>query len=385
MRDSDTIASPAFILDVDALHQNLRVIRRVRERSGCKILLALKGFAMHAVFPLIRAVADGATASSLYEKLLADEGFAPDVHVYAPVYREDEWDMISDSIKHVTFNSLDQFFRYKDRLHGSSAGLRVNPRYSDVSTDLYNPSGAGSRLGVAPELLASFSELPEGIEGLHIHNLCESGAKATVETLDRIRTLYGRFLKSLSWINLGGGHLMTREGYDIDLLITGLRDLQQEYPNLDIYLEPGAAFVWDTGILRATVLDIVVDSGIQTAMLDTSFAAHMPDCLEMPYTPRVANATIISESSVLDDTTYRLGGCSCLAGDFVGSYRFPQGLERGDTIEFQDMMHYTMVKTTMFNGVNLPAIYTRKKDLSGSVTYDLVRSFTYEDFKSRLS
>ena len=262
----------------------------------------------------------------------------------------------------------------------------MNPRYSDVQTDLYDPSGAGTRLGVAPEILHALGDtLPEGIEGLHVHNLCESGADATVETLAQIRRLYGGYLQRLSWLNLGGGHLMTRDGYDIELLIDGLQDLKREFPDLEIYLEPGAAFVWDTGVLRATVLDIVSDSGIQTAMLDTSFAAHMPDCLEMPYTPRVAGADILKEPMVLDDRTYRLGGCSCLAGDFTGMYRFPEGLRIGDSVEFQDMMHYTMVKTNMFNGVNLPAIYVRTDDGSGSVVYELLRKFTFDDYKGRLS
>ncbi len=373
MIDSLHIPTPAFVLELEAFQRNLAVLDDFQQAAGVELILALKGFAMHRVFPLIREITAGAAASSLNEGLLAAE-FFPAVHTYAPAYREAEFDRLAALSKHVTFNSLDQFRRYRDRLGQAEAGLRVNPGWSDVATDLYNPCVVGSRLGVLPEALAA--GLPAGITGLHVHNLCESGAEALAVTITHIETRFGPLLDRVDWLNLGGGHLITRADYDRPAAIAALQALRQRHPRLRVILEPGAAFAWRTGVLVASVLDIVETGGLPVANLDTSFAAHMPDCLEMPYTPAVRGAVVNGDGP----HRYRLGGCSCLAGDTVGDYAFPQPLAIGDKLVFEDMMHYTMVKTNTFNGVALPEL-----GLWDNGRYETVARFGYDAYRARLS
>jgi carboxynorspermidine decarboxylase len=369
--------TPALVLDYDAFQRNLALIRELQQELPCTFLFALKGFGMHLVFPEIASCAQGASASSLNEALLASEFFTS-VHAYAPVYQPDEFDAIAKLSSHITFNSVDQYTRYKDRLGSSLAGLRVNPKYEVVETALYDPCSPGSRLGINP---ANLEELPSGITGLHVHNLCESGAQEMKGTLAAVENQYGRFFSRLSWLNLGGGHLVTRKGYDLKVFKDTVLTFNKKYPHIELIFEPGAAYVWETGELVSEILDIVSSDGIKTLMLDTSFTAHMPDCLEMPYTPRVVGATIVTTQLTREEgNRFRLGGASCLAGDWVGDYLFPSAPKIGDRLVFSDMMHYTMVKTTMFNGIAHPDI-----GMVRDGNYDVVRHFSYEEYKNRLS
>ena len=368
-----SLKHPAFVLNLDKLRRNLILMSRVQKESGAKILLALKGFSMWKVFPLLNEYLSGATASSLNESRLIYEEMGEKAHVYSPAFNPYE---IKDIIKYsstITFNSIHQWEKYKDEVLKSriSCGLRVNPEYSDVQTDLYNPGNPESRLGILEEEFPS--ELPKGIEGLHMHTLCESSAVAFENLLKSFTIKFGRFLPQLNWVNFGGGHLMTKKGYDVDHLIKTIKEFKKQY-QVEVYLEPGSAVVWDTGELVAHVLDIVHGRSVKTAILDVSFTAHMPDTLEMPYRPEIVEAGDFPH-------LYRIGGVSCLAGDFMEPYGFQQPLEIGNQIIFRDMMHYTMVKTTMFNGVNHPAIYTWS-EIEG---FSCLRKFTFEDFKNRLS
>ena len=379
MLDATKVAhTPAFVLENEAFEKNLSLIRNLQKELPCTFLFALKGFGMHRVFGEIATSAQGATASSLNEARLAREYFSS-VHAYAPVYQPEEFDAIAKLSSHITFNSIDQYVRYKERVHTSLAGLRVNPKYEVVETALYDPCSPGSRLGINPINLA---ELPLGITGLHVHNLCESGAQQMKGTLDAVERLYGRFFPQITWLNLGGGHLVTREGYDLKLFKETVLAFSRKYPHIELIFEPGAAYVWETGVLVSEILDIVESDGITTLMLDTSFTAHMPDCLEMPYTPRVRGAKIIEDKDKASETGHRLrlGGSSCLAGDWVGTYLFPTIPKVGDRLVFEDMMHYTMVKTTMFNGIALPDI-----GMFRDGKYEVVKHFSYEDYKGRLS
>ncbi len=362
--------TPAFVLEYALLQENLQKIKELQNRLPVSFLFALKGFAMHAVFDEIASCAVGATASSLNELLLAAPYFAQ-VHAYAPVYIEREFPSIASIATHITFNSLSQFEKHKDQLRGVEMSIRINPLYATVQTDLYNPCSVGSRLGVLPHQLLS---LPAGIVGLHCHNLCESSAEDTVNTLQSIQKHWAHLLPEIKYLNLGGGHLVTRKGYDTELFSKGILDFHNRYPHIALFLEPGAAFVWETGYLVTEILDIVKNGPITTLMLDTSFAAHMPDCLEMPYSPQVVGARLVDEGG------YRLGGCSCLAGDWVGSYDFEREPKIKDRLILQDMMHYTMVKTTMFNGIALPDIGIVKDD-----AYRVVKSFGFDDYQRRLS
>ncbi len=370
--------TPAFVLEFNAFKKNLSVISEIQKSTPCSFLFALKGFAMHRVFPEIARITRGAAASSLNEARLAKE-FFPEVHAYAPVYIPGDFAEIAGISTHITFNSLSQFEKHRKGLKGVQAGLRINPEYSTVETDLYNPCIPGSRLGIHASMLPC---LPEGITGLHSHNLCESGSEELAATLGNIERLYGHLLPHISWLNLGGGHLVTRRGYNLALLKETLRSFHAKYPHIELILEPGAAFVWETGVLVSEVADLVESGGITIAMLDTSFAAHMPDCIEMPYTPRIQGAEIVrKETPAAGSYRYRMGGATCLAGDAVGDYLFTSPLKPGDRVVFEDMMHYTMVKTTMFNGIGLPDIGISHEDSS----YELVRSFTYSDYRGRLS
>lgn len=379
MIDYTNVPSPSFVLEEARLKNNLELIRSVQERAGVKVILALKGFSMWRMFPTISGYLHGATASSLFEARLIYEEMGVKAHTYSPAYLPDEFPRIMHYSSHVTFNSIAQYQRYREELALSeeriSPGLRVNPLYSEVETQLYNPAAPGSRLGVTPEHLAS--GLPEGVEGLHAHTLCESSAQATEHLIGAVETHFGGLLSQLKWVNFGGGHLMTRKGYDLERLIKALKAFKDRHPHLEVILEPGSAIAWETGELVATVLDIVESGGIKTAIVDVSFTAHMPDTLEMPYRPKILGAS----DPLPGKPAYRIGGVSCLAGDFMEAYAFERPLEVGDRLVFLDMIHYTMVKTTMFNGVKHPNICLWHED--GAL--EVVRQFGYEDFKNRLS
>lgn len=374
------VPSPAFLIDTGRLEKNLQLIDQVQQETGVKVILALKGFATWPLFPLVYEYLHGATASSLNEARLIYEEMGTRAHTYSPAYIPEDFEDLLKYSSHITFNSLSQFERYRDQLTGAeevSAGLRVNPEYSEVETDLYNPAVPGSRLGILANALPE--SLPPEIEGFHVHTLCESSAKATEQLLFSLEKKFGKYLPHLKWVNFGGGHLMTRNGYDIDYLIQALQGFKKRHPHLEVILEPGSAIAWETGELVSTVLDIVESGGLKTAIVDVSFTAHMPDTLEMPYRPRILEANESGEGPY----QYRIGGVSCLAGDFMEVYGFDRELQVGDRLVFWDMIHYTMVKTTMFNGVQHPSIYQANfQDFDK--TLQLLRKFEYEDFKNRL-
>ncbi|OOZ35702.1 carboxynorspermidine decarboxylase [Solemya velesiana gill symbiont] len=373
--DITRVPTPCYVLEETRLRDNLALMAHVQQASGGRIILALKGYAMWSTFPMVREVLQGCTASSLNEALLASEEFGREVHVYAPAYTDTEMPRILELADHLSFNSFSQWHRFREQVlsAGVSCGIRVNPQVDEVETDMYNPCGSTSRLGVTPETFRP-KEL-EGIEGLHFHALCECGADSLERTLQAFEARFGQWIPRMKWINFGGGHLMTREGYDVDLLIRLVRDFRKRY-GTEVYLEPGGAVGWCTGPLVASVLDIV-HNNMDIAILDTSAAAHMHDVLEMPYRPMITGSGEPGDKA----HTYRLGGNTCLAGDVVGDYSFDEPLKVGDRIVLEDMIHYTFVKNTTFNGVNLPslAIWTSDDELK------IVRRFGYEDFKNRLS
>lgn len=372
------IPSPCFVLDEDLLRKNLELIKSVKDRAGVEIILAFKSFAMWGAFPIITEYIPSATASSVNEAQLAFEEMGSKAHTYAPAYKDSDFDKILAYSSHITFNSVSQFERLNNKVmeypQHVSMGLRINPEHSTVKTDLYNPGVPGSRLGIPSTQMPN--ELPNGIEGLHFHSLCESNSYDLENTIKAVEEKFGKFLPQIKWLNMGGGHLMTHKDYDVEHLISVLNAFKEKW-NLHLILEPGSAFNWGTGVLVSTVIDIVTNHSIQTAMLDVSFAAHMPDCLEMPYQPAIVGAT---NSVVEGKHVYKMGGNSCLAGDVMGDYSFDKELKVGDLVVFEDMIHYTMVKTTMFNGVTHPSIgiWSNKKG------FTLLRKFGYEDFKSRL-
>ncbi|WP_234733767.1 carboxynorspermidine decarboxylase [Tellurirhabdus bombi] len=374
--DYTQIPSPCFVLDEAKLRKNLSLIDQVQQSAGIRIILALKGFSMYSAFPLVKEYLGGATASSLNEVKLINEYMGVKSHTYAPAYRDDEFEEIKKGSSHITFNSLNQWEHFKDQVQGSgiSCGIRVNPQYSEVGTDLYNPCVPGSRLGVTRDQLGD--NLPEGLEGIHFHTLCENDSYTLERTLEALESRFASLLHQAKWVNMGGGHLMTREGYNTDHLIGLLKAFREKY-NVDVILEPGSAIAWQTGVLVATVLDLLDSQGIAVAMLDTSFSNHMPDTLEMPYKPRILDSY---HEPVTGKPTYRLGGMTCLAGDFMGDYSFDEPLQIGQKLVFDDMIHYTMVKTTSFNGVGLPSIGIWKEG-----RFELVKSYGYESFKDRLS
>jgi carboxynorspermidine decarboxylase len=372
-----TLPLPAYVLYEKDLIRNLELIRRVKDQSGASIILALKGFAMWSVFPLIRQYLDGGTASSLHEAMLIQEHMGEKAHTYCAAYIPEDFETMMDISSHITFNSLGEYQRYQQQVIQNPQikwGLRVNPGYSEVGTDLYNPCAPGSRLGIPHEQLGE--RLPEGITGLHFHALCENDSYTLERVLSHFEMHYGKYLDEVEWVNFGGGHLMTREGYDTDHLINLLRTFKAKY-NVDIILEPGSAIAWQTGDLVSRVLDIVDNNGLKTAMLDVSFTAHMPDTLEMPYKPAIEGAS----EPIAGKPTYRMGGMSCLSGDFMGDYSFEEELNPGDLLFFKDMMHYTMVKTTTFNGVRHPSIAI----LTSGGELKLIREFGYADYRNRLS
>ena len=378
MVDYSKVPSPCYVVDEVKLRANLELIRSVKDRAGVEIILAFKAFALWKLFGIVREYIPYSTASSLSEARLAFEEMGALAHTYSPAYTEKEFPVIAECSSHISFNSLSQFSRFYPYLQKMdrkvSCGLRINPEFSLVETDLYNPCAPGSRLGVVADLLED--GLPDGVEGLHCHTLCESSADDLELMLNAIEKGFARFLPKVKWLNLGGGHLMTREGYDVEKLISLLKNFKAKYPNLNIILEPGSAFAWRTGELVSSVVDVVENHGVKTAILDVSFACHMPDCLEMPYKPAIVGAT----DEVEGKPTYRMGGNSCLSGDFYGSWSFDKELSVGDKVVFEDMIHYTTVKTTMFNGISHPAIALWTKD--GKL--ELLREYSYEDYRSRM-
>lgn len=386
--DTNTFAQlhrPMYVLEESRLRRNLSLIKHVADTADVEIILAFKAYALWKTFPIFREYISATTASSLAEARLAAEKFGSKAHTYSPAYTDYEVDEIAACSSHLTFNSLTQYNRYHARVKEENAdislGLRINPRYCEVETDLYNPCAPGTRFGVSADRLPE--KLPADIEGLHCHCHCESGSDVFERSLAHIEEQFSPWFSQIRWINFGGGHLMTRSDYDIDRLIRLFQGFHERYPNLHIILEPGSAFAWQTGPLVSQVVDIVEDSGIRTAILNVSFTCHMPDCLEMPYTPAVRGANIVEEGTAAEvgGYVYRLGGNSCLSGDFMGSWRFDHELEVGENVIFEDMLHYTTVKTCTFNGISHPAIALVHE---GNNELEILRDYCVEDYFSRM-
>ena len=379
----EQVQTPMYIVEENLLRDNLSLIRDVAQRAGVEIIMAFKAFALWKTFPIVREYINSTTASSLSEARLAYEEFGAPAHTFSPAYTDSEIAQIAKCSSHLSFNSLSQYSRMREKAREANAqlsfGLRVNPEYSEISTLLYNPCAPGTRFGVSADKLPS--TLPSDIEGFHCHCHCESGADVFQRTLVHIEEKFAKWFPQLKWINFGGGHLMTRKDYDVELLVSILNDFHKRYPWLKVILEPGSAFAWQTGPLVAQVVDIVEDKGIKTAILDVSFTCHMPDCLEMPYQPEVRGAESVEMEKASEKNTYRLGGNSCLSGDFMGSWRFDHPLEIGEKLIFEDMIHYTTVKTNMFNGITHPSISMLKSD--GKL--QKMRIFGYSDYKNRMN
>lgn len=375
--DLSGVPNPSYVLHLGMLEDNLKTIDKVRQEAGVDIIVALKANATWAVFPLLAKHSDGATASSLAEARLISEEMGCKAHLYAPVYVEEEFDELLSYCSHVTFNSISQYQRYRTKAKeaGVSCGLRINPEYSTVDTDMYNPCSPQSRLGISPMALTDW---PEDVEGLHFHSLCESRPSDLYSTLRAVEEKFGHFFNRLKWINIGGGHLMTHKDYNENVLIEILRDFKHKYPHLRVILEPGSAFTWDTGVLLGRVEDVLCNGGRNIMMLNVSFACHMPDCLEMPYKPVVVGM----HDPIGKEVRWYMGGNSCLAGDYVGCWSFDVSRwpKVGDRVVFRDMIHYTMVKTTMFNGVSHPSmvLYDPEKG------FEVIRRFGYDDYKFRM-
>lgn len=383
------IPSPCYVMEEKLLRRNLELIKHVSDSAGVEIILAFKAFALWKTFGIFREYICTTTASSLFEARLAHEEFGCKAHTFSPAYTAEEFEQIAQCSSHLSFNSLSQYERFHDfplNCERPSFGIRINPEYSEIETELYNPCAPGSRFGVMASQLPDV--LPEDIEGFHCHCHCESSAESLQRTLVHIEEKFGKWLPKIKWLNLGGGHLMTRKGYNVDLLISILRDLRERYPNLSVILEPGSAFTWQTGPLVSQVVDVVENKGIRTAILNVSFTCHMPDCLEMPYQPEVRGAETIEECDAkttqgikpTDDYVYRLGGNSCLSGDFMGYWCFDHELKVGEYIIFEDMIHYTTVKTNMFNGIAHPSIAILRSN--GDI--EVLRKFGYEDYRDRM-
>ena len=376
--------SPCYVMEESLLRRNLSLIKSVSERAGVDIILAFKAFALWKSFPLFKEYGFCSTASSVNEAQLAFEEMGSLAHTYSPAYTDDNFPVFMKYSSHITFNSLSQLNRFYPLIQTSenniSCGLRINPEYSEVGTDLYNPCAPGSRMGVTADTIGE--KLPQGIEGLHFHTLCESTSYDLEKTLNVVESRFGRLLEQAKWLNMGGGHLMTRKDYDTEHLISLLKSFRARHPHLKVILEPGSAFAWQTGYLLTTVVDIVENKGIKTAIIDASFSCHMPDCLEMPYKPVIRGAEDITEAAAsASQNVYRIGGNSCLSGDFMGDWSFEKPLEVGDKLIFEDMIHYTTVKTTMFNGIPHPSIVIIHQD----GTPEIYRTYTYEDYKQRMS
>lgn len=383
--------TPYYMIEEQKLRRNLALISDVARRTQSEWILAFKAFALWKTFPIFREYITSTTASSLSEARLAFEEFGSKAHTFSPAYKDDEIDEIVRCSSHLTFNSLSQYERYHHRAGECSLGLRINPEYSEVGTLLYNPCAPGTRFGVSADKLPD--TLPSDIRGFHCHCHCESGSDVFERTLVHIEQKFSRWFPQIEWINFGGGHLVTRADYNIERLVRIMQGFHERYPHLKVIFEPGSAFAWQTGSLVSSVVDIVEDKGIRTAILDVSFTCHMPDCLEMPYYPDVRGAEHIDiaadnggltrtvrESPLLSAAIYRLGGNSCLAGDFMGYWRFPRELQVGDEVIFEDMIHYTTVKTNMFNGITHPSLTM----LHADGRLELLRRFTYEDYRNRM-
>ncbi len=383
--NEETLATPYYIVYEDKLRDNMRKLKEVESRAGVKIIMAFKANALWKTFPIISEYFKASTASSLNEMKLSLDYLGEDVHAYCPVYTDSSFPQFLKGCSHITFNSLAQFNKYyplikqhneslSDTSRKVSAGLRINPRCSVIETDIYNPMLPGSRFGVEAE---EIGELPEGLEGFHFHALCESDSHDLEKVLNVVEEKYGKWLDKIKWLNMGGGHLITRKDYDTEHLIGLLKAFKERHPGLEIIMEPGSAFTWQTGDLVTEVLDVVENSGIKTAIIDASFACHMPDCLEMPYKPVIAEA--LSDEQT-DGYSYRLGGNSCPSGDYVGGWRFDKPLKVGDRLRLMDMNHYTTVKTNMFNGIQHPSIWLSTTD--GELK--LLREYTYDDYRQRM-
>lgn len=378
------INRPMYIIEEERLRRNLQLISDVAKRSNTEIILAFKAFALWKTFPIFREYINATTASSLAEARLALDKFGSKAHTFSPAYTDYEIDEIADCSSHITLNSLSQYNRLHERVKARnndiSLGLRINPEYSEIETDIYNPCAPGTRFGTSADKLPD--TLPAGIDGFHCHCHCENGSDVFVRTLAHIEEKFAKWFSQIKWINFGGGHLMTRKDYDIELLVDTLNDFHKRYPWLHVIMEPGSAFGWQTGPLVAQVVDIVEDKGIKTAILNVSFSCHMPDCLEMPYHPAVRGAETLEEN--IDYTlpyTYRLGANSCLSGDFMSAWRFDHELKIGENIIFEDMIHYTTVKTTMFNGISHPALAIVRKEGN---RLEILRDFGVNDYISRM-
>lgn len=379
--DINKLPSPCYLVDERLLEKNLKVLDYVQQKSGANIILALKGFSMFSTFPLVAKYLKGVTSSSLFEAKLGYEEMGKQVHIYAAAYREDEFDEIMKYCDHIVFNSFNQWKLYRDKIKKYNTennkkiecGIRINPEYSEIETDIYNPCFKNSRMGVT---LENFEEDElEGIDGLHFHTMCEQNSDTLERTLKVVEDKFGKYLYKMKWLNFGGGHHVAKSSYDVEKLINCINYMKDKY-DVDIYLEPGEGVAINTGFLVATVLD-VIKNGMNIAILDTSAACHMPDVLEMPYRPEIINSGKPDEY----EYTYRLGGPTCLAGDIIGDYSFKEPLKAGDKLIFCDMAHYSMVKNNTFNGINLPAIikYSEKNGV------EVIREFKYEDFRNRLS
>jgi carboxynorspermidine decarboxylase len=377
--DFSKIPNPCYVIEEHLLRRNLELIRNVGREAGVEIILAFKGFSLWKVFPIVREYISGATASGANEARLVAEEMKSLAHTYSPAFTDSDFQTVLDCSSHITFNTLTQLAQFSERIqtYGRhiSIGIRVNPEFSEVQTELYNPCAPGARLGIIAEQLGD--TLPKEVEGFHFHTLCESSSFDLEKTLVAFEARFGKYLGQLKWVNFGGGHLMTRKDYDTSHLIHVLKAFKLRWPNLSVILEPGSAFAWETGFLLASVVDVVENKGIKTAILNVSFTTHMPDCLEMPYQPKIRGAY---QEAVDGKFAYRMGGNSCLAGDYMGYWSFDEPLKPGDPILFEDMIHYTIVKTTMFNGVAHPSIgmLTEKSEFS------LLREFGYDDYKARM-
>ena len=375
--DISSLPTPSYIVDERLLIKNLEKLKSIIDKTGCRILLAQKGFSMFYFYPLIKKYLNGTTASSLYEARLGFEEMGNETHIFNPSYREDEIDEILSMVDHIVFNSFNQWSKYKNIVKSHertiSCGLRVNPEYSSVETEIYNPTGKFSRFGVTK---VNFKEDElDGIDGLHFHALCEQNSDALEATLVAFEEKFGEYLYDMKWVNFGGGHHITRDDYDVEKLINCINHIKNKY-NVEVYLEPGEAVALNTGFLVTEVLDTIYNE-MDILLVDTSAACHMPDVIEMPYRPFIINSGIPNEKAY----TYKLGGPTCLAGDVIGDYSFDNPINIGDKLIFTDMAHYSMVKNNTFNGINLPsiAVYTEKDGVK------VIRSFKYEDFRNRLS
>ena len=376
--DIDKLPSPCYIVDERLLKKNLEVLDYVQKESGANIILATKAFSMFSTFPLIGKYLKGVTSSSLFEARLGYEEMGKQVHIFSPAYREDEFEDIMKYSDHIIFNSFNQWKLYKDRVKNYKdkkiqCGIRINPEYSEIETDIYNPCFENSRMGVT---LKNFEENDlDGIDGLHFHTMCEQNSDTLARTIKVVDEKFGKYIKNMKWLNFGGGHHITRDDYDLKTLIESVLYMKNKY-NVEIYLEPGEAVALNSGFLVSTVLDIT-NNGMDLAILDTSAACHMPDVLEMPYRPNI----IGSGKPYEYEYTYRFGGPTCLAGDIIGDYSFKEPLKVGDKLIFCDMAIYSMVKNNTFNGINLPSIVKYSEENG----VEIIKEFGYEDFKGRLS